>query len=160
MNPTVSIIVPVYNAAETLNRCIESVLKQEYTDFELLLVDDGSTDDSGAICDRYAAKDKRIRVFHKGNSGVSDSRNLALNQARGVYLQFLDSDDWITPNATRLLVEAALQYHCDMVISDFYRVCGERVSHKGDIDDDCVLTREEFAAFMLENPADFYYNML
>lgn len=160
MTPTVSIIVPVYNAGATLCRCIDSVLKQEYTDFELLLVDDGSTDDSGSICDQYAAEDVRIRVFHKENTGVSDSRNLALEEARGAYLQFLDSDDWITPNATRLLVDTAQQYHCDMVISDFYRVSGERVSHKGDIDDDCVLTREEFAAFMLENPADFYYGVL
>lgn len=160
MHPTVSIIVPVYNAEATLRRCIESVLKQEYTDFELLLVNDGSIDASGSICDQYASADKRIRVFHKENSGVSDTRNLALSHARGTYLQFLDSDDWITPNATRLLVETAQQYHCDMVISDFYRVCGERVSRKGDIDDDCVLTREEFAAFMLENPADFYYGVL
>lgn len=160
MAPTVSIIVPVYNAGATLRRCIDSVLKQEFTDFELLLIDDGSTDDSASICDEYAAGDSRIRVFHKKNSGVSDSRNLALEEARGTYLQFLDSDDWITPNATRLFVDTARRYHCDLVISDFYRVSGERVSHKGDIDDDCVLTREEFAAFMLENPADFYYGVL
>ena len=91
---------------------------------------------------------------------MSDSRNIALDRACGAYLQFLDSDDWITPNATRLLVETARRYHCDMVISDFYRVVGERVSHKGDIEDDCVLTREEFASHMIENPADFYYGVL
>lgn len=160
MNPTVSIIVPVYNAERTLTRCIDSILNQEYTDFELLLVNDGSKDSSGSICDRYAAKDSRIHVIHKENSGVSDSRNIALDRACGTYLQFLDSDDWITPNATRLLVETARRYHCDMVISDFYRVVGERVSHKGDIEDDCVLTREEFASHMIENPADFYYGVL
>lgn len=160
MNPTVSIIVPVYNAERTLTRCIDSILNQEYTDFELLLVNDGSKDSSGSICDRYAAKDSRIHVIHKENSGVSDSRNIALDRACGTYLQFLDSDDWITPNATRLLVETAQHYHCDMVISDFYRVVGERVSHKGDIEDDCVLTREEFASHMIENPADFYYGVL
>jgi glycosyltransferase involved in cell wall biosynthesis len=160
MNPTVSIIVPVYNAERTLTRCIDSILNQEYTDFELLLVNDGSKDSSGSICDRYAAKDSRIHVIHKENSGVSDSRNIALDRACGAYLQFLDSDDWITPNATRLLVETARRYHCDMVISDFYRVVGERVSHKGDIEDDCVLTREEFASHMIENPADFYYGVL
>lgn len=160
MNPTVSIIVPVYNAERTLTRCIDSILNQEYTDFELLLVNDGSKDSSGSICDRYATKDSRIHVIHKENSGVSDSRNIALDRACGTYLQFLDSDDWITPNATRLLVETARRYHCDMVISDFYRVVGERVSHKGDIEDDCVLTREEFASHMIENPADFYYGVL
>lgn len=160
MNPTVSIIVPVYNAEKTIGRCIESILNQEYTDFELLLMNDGSKDSSGDICDRYAAKDSRIRVIHKENTGVSDTRNQALDLARGTYLQFLDADDWITPNATRLFVETAETYHCDLVISDFYRVVGERVSRKGDIDDDCVLTKEEFAAHMIEDPADFYYGVL
>lgn len=158
--PTVSIIVPIYNAERTIRRCIDSILDQEYKDFELLLVNDGSIDSSGSICDKYASRDSRIHVIHKDNSGVSDSRNVALDMARGTYLQFLDSDDWITPNATGLLVETAERYHCDMVISDFYRVVGERVSHKGDIEDDCVLTQEEFAAHMLENPADFYYGVL
>lgn len=158
--PTVSIIVPIYNAERTIRRCIDSILDQEYKDFELFLVDDGSEDSSGSICDNYASNDSRIHVIHKDNSGVSDSRNMALDIAHGTYLQFLDSDDWITPNATGLLVEAAERYHCDMVISDFYRVVGERVSHKGDIEDDCVLTQEEFAAHMLENPADFYYGVL
>nr|WP_326185967.1 glycosyltransferase [uncultured Oscillibacter sp.] len=160
MQPTVSIIVPVYNAENTLRRCIDSILEQEYTNFELLLVNDGSRDRSGEICDEYAAKDPRVHVTHKENSGVSDTRNLALGQARGTYLQFLDSDDWITPDATSSLVRAAEAHRCDLVISDFYRVIGERVSHKGDIDDDTVLSREEYAAHMMENPADFYYGVL
>ena len=160
MNPTVSIIVPVYNAEATISRCIESIINQEYRDFELLLIDDGSIDSSGTICDRYAAEDSRIRLIHKENTGVSETRNMALDLACGTYLQFLDSDDWITPNATRLFVEEAERYHCDMVISDFYRVVGKRVAHKGDIDDDCVLTQEEFSAHMLQNPADFYYGVL
>ena len=160
MNPTVSIIVPVYNAEATISRCIESIINQEYRDFELLLIDDGSIDSSGTICDRYAAEDSRIRLIHKENTGVSEARNMALDLACGTYLQFLDSDDWITPNATRLFVEEAERYHCDMVISDFYRVVGKRVAQKGDIDDDCVLTQEEFSAHMLQNPADFYYGVL
>lgn len=160
MNPTVSIIVPIYNAEKYLCRCIDSILNQEYTDFELLLVNDGSADSSGAICDSYAEKDSRIRVIHKENTGVSDSRNLAIAQARGTYLQFLDSDDWITPDATKLLVRAAQEYHCDLVISDFYRVVGERLSQKGDIEEDAVMTKEEFASHMMENPADFYYGVL
>ena len=160
MEPTVSIIVPVYNAEHTIPRCIESILNQEYSDFELLLVNDGSTDGSGAVCDAYAARDARIRVIHKENTGVSDTRNTALTQARGTYLQFLDSDDWITPDATSSLVRAAESAQCDLVVSDFYRVVGERVSQKGDIDDDGVMTREEYAAYMMENPADFYYGVL
>lgn len=160
MEPTVSIIVPVYNAEDYIGRCIESIINQEYEDFELLLVDDGSTDSSGGICDQYREKDSRIRVIHKENTGVSDTRNTAIKQARGTYLQFLDSDDWMTPDATKLFVRAADTWKCDLVIADFYRVSGERLSQKGDIDEDRVLTREEYAAHMMENPADFYYGVL
>ncbi len=160
MAPTVSIIVPVYNAEKTIGRCVDSILSQQYTDFELLLVDDGSTDSSGAICDSYTLADSRVQVIHKENTGVSDTRNIGISRAAGVYLQFLDSDDWITPDATKLLVETARDHDCDLVISDFYRVVGERVSRKGDIDEDRVLTREEYAAHMMEQPADFYYGVL
>lgn len=160
MNPCVTIIVPIYNAQATLRRCVESVLNQEFADFELILADDGSRDGSAAICDQFAREDGRVRVLHKENSGVSDTRNQAMAQARGEYLQFLDADDWITPNATKLLAQAARDHQCDLVISDFYRVVGERVSPKGDIDEDGPLTREEFAAHMMENPADFYYGVL
>ena len=158
--PQVSIIVPVYNAEKALRRCVDSILHQEYTDFEVLLIDDGSKDDSGVICDEYAAADSRVRVVHKVNTGVSDTRNTALDLARGTWLQFLDSDDWITPDATKLLVRTAEEHDCDLVIADFYRVVGERVSRKGDIEEDGVLSREQFARHMMENPADFYYGVL
>ena len=160
MQPMVSIIVPIYNAEQYLRRCVDSILNQEYTDYELLLVNDGSTDASGDICEEYGDQDPRVIVIQKENTGVSDSRNRAIDRARGKYLQFLDSDDWITPDATRLFVRAAEEYGCDMVISDFYRVVGERLSPKGDIEEEGVLTREEFAAHMMENPADFYYGVL
>ena len=159
-NPTVSIIVPVYNAAKTLRRCVDSVLRQEFSDFELLLVDDGSRDDSPAICDEYAQLDGRVQVIHKKNAGVSAARNDALDRARGTYLQFLDSDDWLAPEAARLLVHAAQESRCDLVIADFYRVSGDRISHKGEIDEEGVMTREEFAGYMMENPADYYYGVL
>ncbi len=158
--PMVSIIVPIYNAEKCLARCVDSILNQEYTDFELLLMDDGSKDSSPQICDAYAAKDSRVRVVHKENSGVSATRNMALDMATGKYLQFLDADDWITPNATKLFVEAAEENQCEMVIADFYRVVGERVSHKGNIEEEGVLTREVYAELMMENPADFYYGVL
>ncbi len=160
MQPQVSIIIPVYNAEATLRRCVNSVLKQEYADFELLLVDDGSRDASGAICDEFAAADSRVRAIHKPNTGVSDTRNAAIAQARGVYLQFLDSDDWITPDATRLLVRTAEAHQCDLVIADFYRVVGERVSHKSGIGESGVLSRTDYAAHMMENPARYYYGVL
>lgn len=160
MNPTVSIIVPIYNAEKNLARCIESVLKQDYENFELILMNDGSKDGSGELCDEYAKKDDRIRVIHKENSGVSDTRNHAIGLAKGEYLQFIDSDDWITPDATGLMVRMAQESNCEMVIADFYRVIGERLAHKGDIREDGLLTREEFALYMMEDPADFYYDVL
>ena len=160
MNPIVSIIIPVYNAEKNIERCIESVLKQDYENFELILMNDGSKDSSGKICDEYAAKDGRIRIVHKENSGVSDTRNKAIDMAKGKYLQFIDSDDWITTDATRLMVHMAEENNCEMVITDFYRVIGERLAHKGDIHEDGLLTREEFALYMMEDPADFYYGVL
>lgn len=92
-SPLISIIVPVYNTEKYLDQCIQSVLAQTYTNWELLLIDDGSTDSSGAICDKYAAEDNRIRVFHKENGGVSSARNLGLDNAKGEWITFVDSDD-------------------------------------------------------------------
>ncbi|MGI6094377.1 MAG: glycosyltransferase [Lachnospiraceae bacterium] len=157
---TVSIIMPVYNAEKTLKRCVESILNQEYTDFELLLIDDGSSDLSGSMCDEYAAQDTRVRVLHKENTGVSDTRNCGIQMAEGKYLQFVDADDWITADATKLMVREAVERKCELVISDFYRVVGDRVSHKGSIKEEGLLTREAFAEHMKDNPADFYYGVL
>ncbi|MDO4338902.1 MAG: glycosyltransferase [Eubacteriales bacterium] len=158
--PIVSIIVPLYNAESVINRCVDSILKQNFRDFELLLVDDGSQDFSGRICDEYAAKDARVHVIHKENTGVSDSRNIAIRKARGTYLQFVDSDDWLTPEATGLLLSCAQTYPCDLVVSDFYRVVDNRIAHKGSIQENGLLTREKFASYMMEKPADFYYGVL
>ena len=160
MGARVSIIVPVYQAEHTIERCVDSILRQEYEDFELILADDGSTDASPSLCDAYAARDSRVRVLHKANTGVSDTRNAAMAAAGGTYLQFVDSDDWITPDATKLLVRTAQSTGCDLVVADFYRVVGNRVSRKGGIEEERVLTREEFAAHMMEDPADFYYGVL
>ena len=94
-NPKISVIVPVYNVEQYLPRCIDNILVQTFTDFEVLLIDDGSTDNSGDICDEYAKKDNRIRVFHKKNGGVSSARNLGLNNAIGKWIAFIDADDYI-----------------------------------------------------------------
>jgi glycosyltransferase involved in cell wall biosynthesis len=98
MTPQISIIVPVYKVEKYLRKCIDSILKQTYADWELLLIDDGSPDRSGEISDEYAVKDSRIRVFHKPNGGVSSARNLGLDEAQGEYVMFVDSDDWLTPD--------------------------------------------------------------
>ncbi len=93
--PLVSVIVPVYKAEKWLHRCVDSILAQTMTDFELLLIEDGSPDRSGEICDEYAAKDSRVRVFHKENGGVSSARNLGLENAQGEWISFIDADDWV-----------------------------------------------------------------
>ena len=103
--PTISIIIPIYNTEQYLSRCLDSILSQSFTDFELLLINDGSVDGSGAICDAYAEKDGRIRVFHKENGGVSSARNLGLDNARGEWVYFVDSDDEVLPNGLQTLAD-------------------------------------------------------
>lgn len=102
MKSIISIIVPVYKVEQYLPKCIESILSQTYPNWELLLIDDGSPDNSGKICDEYAQKDERIRVFHKENGGVSSARNLGLDYAKGDYVMFVDSDDWISNNCLQV----------------------------------------------------------
>ncbi|MCD8014265.1 MAG: glycosyltransferase [Lachnospiraceae bacterium] len=160
MEPLVSMIVPIYNAEEYIGRCVDSILNQEYQNLEILLIDDGSSDGTAQLLDAYAKKDGRIRVIHQENAGVSASRNHGLDLARGEYIQFADSDDWLTPDSTKLLVRPAMEKDCDLVIGDFYRVNGKRLSQKGDIDADHVMDRREFASYMIENPADYYYGVL
>ena len=111
MFPKISIIVPVYNTEQYLPRCLNSILSQSFIDFELLLVDDGSIDGSGSICDKYAAKDNRVRVFHKENGGVSSARNLGLDEAKGEWICFVDSDDEMLPNGLQTLANGI----CDEV---------------------------------------------
>lgn len=106
MNFTIiTIIVPVYNAAKYLHRCIDSILVQSFTDFELLLINDGSTDNSGVICNEYQVRDSRVRVFHKENGGVSSARNLGIDNAKGEWVTFIDSDDWVEIDYLKYLFE-------------------------------------------------------
>lgn len=111
-NIVVSIIVPVYNAEKYLSRCIDSILAQCFTDFELLLIDDGSKDGSGKICDEYAEKDKRVKVFHKVNGGVSSARNLGLDESEGKYITFVDADDYLLPET---ITERLLAGNYDLI---------------------------------------------
>ena len=106
--PIISVIVPVYNAESTIRRCVDSILAQTFTDFECLLIDDGSKDKSGVICDEYAAKDSRIRVFHKLNGGVSSARNVGLDNATGEWIAFVDSDDWVESQYLNTLISISL----------------------------------------------------
>lgn len=94
-NPKISVVVPVYNVEVYLHRCVDSILSQDFTDLELLLIDDGSIDHSGELCDEYAIYDSRVKVFHQNNEGVSSARNIGINNAKGEFIHFVDADDWI-----------------------------------------------------------------
>ena len=115
MNPKISIIVPVYNAEHYIHQCIDSILAQTFTDFELILVNDGSQDNSGSICNEYGKVDGRIRVLHKENGGQSSARNLGLNNATGDYIGFVDSDDWIDQEMYLSLINPAILMNADIV---------------------------------------------
>lgn len=117
----ISVIVPVYNTEQYLPRCLNSIISQSFTDFELLLIDDGSTDGSGLICDSYADRDGRIRVFHKENEGVSLARNLGIDNALGEWLYFVDSDDELLPDGLKVLVDN-ISDDVDVVMGGFESV--------------------------------------
>ncbi len=121
----ISIIVPVYNVEKYIDKCVESVLAQAYKNIELILVDDGSTDLSGKKCDDWAAKDSRVVVIHKENSGSADSRNMGLDIAKGDYIGFVDSDDWVTPQMYSMLYDSLIQNNSDMSVCMFEMVNNE-----------------------------------
>ncbi|MDE6707462.1 MAG: glycosyltransferase family 2 protein [Oscillospiraceae bacterium] len=113
--PLVSLIIPVYNVEAYIEDCLESVLLSTYNNIEIILVDDGSTDNSGNICDQYKDKDSRIKVIHKNNGGLSDARNVGLQYALGEYISYVDSDDVVAPKYIEHMVELALKYQADIV---------------------------------------------
>ena len=116
----ISVIIPVYNVAQYLSQCVESVLSQSYKELEIILVDDGSTDDCPDLCDEYERKDVRVRVIHKENGGLSDARNVGMKIATGEWIYFVDSDDWVTHDAIEKLHQFAVENHCDMVQGGLY----------------------------------------
>lgn len=118
----VSCIVPVYNSCKYLRRMLDSILGQSFNDFELILIDDGSTDSSGEICDEYASKDSKICVYHKENGGVSSARNLGLSKAEGKYIIFMDSDDLIAPNMLQALVTDLESNDADIAMCEWQAV--------------------------------------
>ena len=123
--PEISVIVPVYKAEAFLPKCIESILNQTFSDLELILVDDGSPDNSGRICDDYAARDGRVRVIHQENQGQSVARNNAIAQMAGQWVLFCDSDDWIHPETLERLYQAAREYGTEICIGGYAETTGE-----------------------------------
>lgn len=121
----ISVVVPVYKVEKYLDRCIQSILNQTYSNLELILVDDGSPDRCGEICDEYERRDNRIKVVHKKNGGLSSARNAGLKIASGKYVGFVDSDDDIVPNMYEIMMNIAEKYNVDFVMSDYYRILNE-----------------------------------
>lgn len=125
--PRVSVIVPVYNVEKYLHRCVDSILAQTFTDFELILVDDGSMDYSGMICDEYAKKDRRVHVIHQSNKGVACARNTALDQVKGEYIAFCDSDDSWEPFLLSVVYQEAKKHHADCVPFNYTMIKEDRI---------------------------------
>ena len=157
--PLVSLIIPVYNSAASLPRLLDSILGQSYSQLEVFLINDGSTDNSLEVLEKYAAKDPRLQVITHPNGGPASCRNLGLSLARGEYIMFADSDDWLEPNAAERLVIAAETTGCELVIADYYRIIGDRCYQMGRIDQG-LYSRKELAEIMMDNPADFYYGVV
>lgn len=133
----VSVIIPIYNIENVLEKCVTSVLKQTYSNLEVLLVDDGSTDSSSKMCDKYAELDSRVTALHKTNGGLSDARNYGLAHAHGQYVLYLDGDDWLAENAIYYLRDAAINYDSDIVQCEYYYAY-----------EDHLLARKEFGKIM------------
>lgn len=156
--PTISIIVPVYNSELYLRDCLDSILGQSYTTFEVLIIDDGSTDQSPQICDEYMRKDKRVKVLHKKNGGVSSARNLGLELCAGEFLTFIDSDDWIDKDYCKILIEA-IDENVDFVIArtisvatDNYKI-DDGYGVKGNITLQTVTEKEQlYQSIFIDNP--------
>ena len=182
--PLVSIILPVYNAQNHLERCIGSILAQTYRDLELIILNDGSKDQSLPVCEAFRAKDSRILLVDKDNSGVSDTRNLGLKLAGGKYIQFVDSDDHIAPDYTQNLVTAAEQNRADLVITPYKMVIPAGVSKPEQVleklQDDLgvmsvarppevreygflpagIYNKDTFALRLMDKPASYFYSVL
>lgn len=150
MQTKLSIIVPVYNVERYLAECLDSILNQTLTDFELILVNDGSTDSSGRICDEYVQKDDRIKVIHISNGGAANARNTGLEQANGELIGFVDSDDWIEPDMFRSLCEKAESTSSDLVFCDYITESENgSVNEKCYHYDKCSFNRDEIIKMFL-----------
>lgn len=154
----ISVIVPVYNMEQYLERCINSIVDQTYRNLEIILVDDGSTDRSPRMCDEYAAKDGRIKVVHKVNGGLSDARNAGLQVATGTYIGYVDSDDWIEPQMYQRMYEACIEHQAQVAVCRYAKIYRDHVDRegKGQV---TVFDREGILkAYLADQPEYVVYN--
>lgn len=150
--PLISVIVPVYNAEKYIKKCLDSIINQTYRNLEIITVDDGSTDNSGLICDEYAKKDSRIIVIHINNSGVSAARNQGLKIAKGDYIGFVDSDDYISENMYEMLFSAMKKDDADLVCCNYIQVNEQGIPFSDQqlpIKDECITAEEALSYFIL-----------
>lgn len=157
-NELISIIVPVYNVEKYIDRCIRSIVTQTYSNLEILLVDDGTTDNSGYLCDVWEQKDNRIRVIHKENSGLSDARNVGIANSNGLYLAFVDSDDYIHPTMIERLYQASRENDAEISLCNWSRV-DEQCQNIDDKDSpikDELLSGKDLIAKLFESKYEYY----
>lgn len=149
----ISIIVPVYNKSDTLKHCVESIQNQDYQNLELILVDDGSSDNSYEICSSYAEKDTRVKVFKKKNGGVSSARNFGLKIASGEFIQFVDADDFLEKNMCSKLISAYLENDFDVVVCSYKKHTDDKIKNKISLDFECksISQFKDKFAFLFEN---------
>jgi glycosyltransferase involved in cell wall biosynthesis len=148
----ISVIIPVYNVAPYIRKCLDSVINQTYKNLEIILVNDGSTDKSGSICDEYKATDKRIQVFSKKNGGVSSAKNIGLNNATGKYIGFVDSDDWVEPDMYENMYNAAEKNNVQISVCGYYKN-NNVIKNKTTISQD-IITTENMLLYPLKR--DYY----
>lgn len=131
MDDLISVIVPIYNVEKYIRKCIDGIISQSYTNLEIILVDDGTPDNCGTICDEYASKDKRIKVIHKSNGGLSDARNVAIDVMRGKYVTFIDSDDYIGTDYIMCMYKALIETDSDLAICEYAYIYedGKMINH-------------------------------
>ncbi|MDD3409607.1 MAG: glycosyltransferase [Eubacteriales bacterium] len=158
--PFVSVIVPVYNAESTLERCLRSILNQSYRHLEVIAVNDGSRDGSLCLLRRFEKADARVRVLSQPNAGVSAARNAALAKATGTYVQFVDSDDTLVPEAIERMVHAMQSQRCDLVIGAYNEVFREQSQRRGFFKRDATLSQSTLLGKLSAHPNSFYYGVL
>lgn len=150
----ISIIVPVYNVEKYVKKCIESIIEQTYKNLEIILIDDGSTDESGKICDEFNNKDKRIKVIHKQNGGLSDARNVGIDNANGEYVSFIDSDDYVNDDYIELLFDTVKQYDADMSIASHRVIYEKNIIDRSTGENFCTEPKEILEMLLYDNGID------
>lgn len=145
MGELISVVVPIYNVEKYIKRCIESIINQTYVNLEIILVNDGSPDKCGEICEKYALKDKRIKVIHKRNGGLSDARNSGIEIAKGKYIGFVDSDDYIDLDMYEILYKNLKKNEADISICDIYTVYDDFIEKYKKSDENIIIMNNELA---------------